>query len=395
MPVVGVPRRPGGLTEMVGQQATKVLSVHWGFGTGGVANYAVQFESVRQDGGIELRSLVFLKRGRQADRAAIARLQYAAVVDYAYAFYPVWLRSLRDVLRAYRPHFVISHGFNGHFIVFLARMLGWLEAIPIVTYHGPYHPMSRVGWLKKHLFDKFTYYYLKRHAVVVLSVAGHEARALGMHGVDKNKITVIHNGIVDVEAGVDARTRLRSEWRFRDEAVVIGIVSRLENIKGIADAIEAFALVYAECPAVRLVVVGSGSQEGELRQRVGDLGLHEYVVFAGFRADTVDCYAAMDIFLLPSLSECHSIALLEAMRAALPIVATAVGGNVETVVSGVEAELVPAGAPREIAGALLKLVHDAKYAHALADAARRRYLKDFTASVVSDKTRAWLRAIGS
>lgn len=372
-------------------QAVRVLSLHWGFGTGGVANYAAQLESVRDDGAIDMHSLVFVRRGRQVDLAGLDQLENRIVVEYSSMADPAWMKALRDTLRGIRPHLVITHGFNGHFIVFLARLFGWLDAIPVATYHGPYHAMSRSGMLKKFLFDRFTNYYLRKHAASVLSVAAHEARALMRNGVDQHKITVVHNGIADVSVPDASRERVRREWAAGPGDVLVGVVSRLEPVKGVADAVEAMLPVSRNCPSVRMIIIGSGSQEHALRELVDARGLAGHIVFAGFRSDIAACLSACDIFLLPSHSECHSIALLEAMRAAKPIVATDVGGNVETVADGAEALLVPAASPGRIAGAITTLVRDGSRARAMGDAARVRFLADFTAEVSVSKSRRWLR----
>lgn len=337
-----------------------------------------------------MRSLVFLRRGRLVDQTNLARLGKKKIVECGRWVGIEWLKSLRGELRDYRPHLVLSHGFNGHFIVFIAHMLGWLKGAPIATYHGPYHPMSRSGSIKKMAFDRFTDLYLKYYARAIVAVAGHERQALIQKGVDANKITVIHNGIIDTRAAQGAREQLRREWGIAPDTIMVGIISRLEPVKGIVDAIEALALVAPECAMVQMVIIGIGTQEAELKRLAAARGFGNRVHFVGFRSDVVDCYSAIDIFLLPSLSECHSIALLEAMRAARPIVATAVGGNIETVSTGEEAELVPAGAPRAMADALLSLIRNPTRSRLLGEAARRRFLAEFTAEVSLGKTVQWL-----
>lgn len=381
----------GILTGMPNRPVIKVLSVHWGFGPGGVANYAAQLESVCRDGTIDIRSLVFINRKRHVDRENLQRLKNRGVVEYGRGTGFGWLKRLRAELNGYGPQLVVSHGFNGHFIVFIARLLGWLRAVPVATYHGPYHPMSLQGVVKKQLFERFTNYYLRRHASAIAAVAAHEARALESRGVDRSRITVIHNGIADVVAPAGSRERLRSEWGVAADIPLIGVVSRLELVKGVADAIEAMAHVVRECPTVHMLIIGSGTREEELRSLAVARGLEQRVTFAGFRSDVVACLTAIDIYLLPSHSECHSIGLLEAMRAARPIVVTAVGGNVETVTPGMEALLVPAAAPRAMADALVALLRGRERAEALGIAARNRYLADFTAAEATQKTAQWLR----
>lgn len=375
---------------MTSAPVVNVLSVHWGYAPGGVAHYAAHTDTVYQGGSVSIRSVVVLCRGRPVDTANLARLRDKKVIERTSLLPGAWLKELREEFRHDRPRLVISHGFNGHFVVFVARLLGWTHAAPIATYHGPYHAMSMLGWFKKILFDGFSDFYLKYCARAILAVAGHGRDALLAKGVNEKRVTVIHNGIANLIADPGARERLRREWCIATDTIVIGIISRLEPVKGIMDAIQAFAFIAPECAALQMIIIGVGTQEAELKRSVVAAGFEDRVRFVGFRSDVADCHSAIDIFLLPSISECHSIALLEAMRAARPIVATSVGGNVETVSAGVEAELVPAGEPRAMAVALLSLIHDSQRARMLGEAARRRFLAEFTAEASLDKTVKWL-----
>lgn len=369
----------------------RLMSVHWGLGPGGVANYSIQLESVAQGGNIDIRSLVLLRPGRQVDEGSLVKLTNKRVVRSGGLLGMAWLKALRAELTEYQPHLVVSHGFNGHFLVFAAILLGWLKGLPVATYHGPYHPMTRSGRIKKFIFDGFTGYYLRRHANAVVAVAGHEAENLADSGVEAKKITVIHNGIPDVEPIRTARESIRLGWGIASGSSVIGIVSRLEPVKGVSDAIDAMKLIVKQDPSARMVIAGVGTQEAELKKQVALCQMDSCIHFAGFRSDVAEFLSAIDIFLLPSHSECHSIALLEAMRAGKPIVATAVGGNVETVVDGKEAVLVPVQDPRHMADAVLGLVENHERAQSLAAAARQRFLTDFTAEVSMARTATWLR----
>lgn len=375
---------------MTSTSVVKVLSMHWGFIPGGVAYYSAHIDAADSIGPVTIRSVVVLRRGLPVDTANLALLRDRKVIERSNMWPGAWLKELREEFQSCRAQLVISHGFNAHFIVFVARLLGWLDAVPIATYHGPYHAMSTLGLIKKLVFDIFTDFYLKHCAHAVAAVAGHGREDLLAKGIDARKVVVIHNGIPDADPDSAARERLRREWQIKPDTVLIGILSRLEPVKGIVDAIEAMALIARECAAARMLIVGIGTQEAELKRLVKSRGLEDRISFAGFRSDVADCYTAFDIFLLPSLSECHSIALLEAMRAARPIVATAVGGNVETVSAGVEAELVPVNAPRAIADGLLSLIRDPRRARLLGEAARRRFLADFTSEVSLRKTVHWL-----
>lgn len=126
-------------------------------------------------------------------------------------------------------------------------------------------------------------------------------------------------------SGADAK----ANFGFRGEDTVIGTVGRAEEQKGQIFLIEAFARVRAMSgnDSLRLLMVGDGRLLPQLKQEAIRLGVFEYCRFPGNIASLGDVYRAMDLFVLPSLWEGLSLALLEAMAAEIPVIATNVGGT--------------------------------------------------------------------
>jgi glycosyltransferase involved in cell wall biosynthesis len=176
---------------------------------------------------------------------------------------------------------------------------------------------------------------------------------------------------------------------------VVGIASRFDPIKGIAYLVDAFGRVARRNPQGKLVLIGSGPLEDTLRVQVRSLGFADRVVFTGFRTDIAACLEAMDVFVLPSLAEAHSISLLEAMRAAKAIVATNVGGNTESVRHEQEAIIVPPADPAAIAVALERLLSDATLRYDIGSRARERFLAEFTVDHMVGRTAKWLERIAA
>ena len=112
------------------------------------------------------------------------------------------------------------------------------------------------------------------------------------------------------------------------------------------------AQVQEHIPTVQLLLVGDGELRGDLEAQTRSLGLSEIVTFAGHRADIPEILATLDLFVLPSLWEGMLNAVLEAMAAGLPVVATAVGGTAEVVVDGVTGLLVTPRDPDALANAI-------------------------------------------
>ncbi|MGH8896664.1 MAG: glycosyltransferase [Egibacteraceae bacterium] len=158
-------------------------------------------------------------------------------------------------------------------------------------------------------------------------------------------------------------------------------VARLHPQKGLEDLVDAAAEVVGRRPDVRFVVAGDGPARHDLNQRIRAAGLQDQVLLLGNRDDVPSLAARACLFVLPSRFEGLPSAIIEAMGAGLPVVATAVGGVPELVDHGVTGWLVPAASPPALAKAILEaLACDLK---ATATAGRRRALEHFSASAMA------------
>jgi glycosyltransferase involved in cell wall biosynthesis len=147
-------------------------------------------------------------------------------------------------------------------------------------------------------------------------------------------------------------------------------VARLRREKGHDVLLDAFALVRREVPTARLVLVGDGEFAASVRAQVTAMGLGESVVFAGVVPDVWPYLAEADVFALASRSEAFGIAVVEAMAAGLPIVASASGGIPELVEPGVSGDLFPPGDHRVLASHLVRLLRSPERRAAMGQAAR-------------------------
>lgn len=191
-----------------------------------------------------------------------------------------------------------------------------------------------------------------------------------------SKYAVVRNGI-DVDRFARPRVRLF------EGAPVIGAVGRYSEEKGHRYLIEAMAELRRTLPRARLVLVGYGALEGELRGRSASLGLDGIVTFAGER-DSAEVLPAFDVFVQPSLYESQGLAILEAMAAGVPVVATAVGGVGDVVQDGETGLLVPAADPGALARAIVRLSESSALGTALAERASRRVREHFSSEKMVD-----------
>jgi glycosyltransferase involved in cell wall biosynthesis len=148
-------------------------------------------------------------------------------------------------------------------------------------------------------------------------------------------------------------------------------------VKDHASLLRAAARLRAAHPKLRVLLVGDGPSRGELETLAASLGITYIVTFAGERLGGGNYHHAFDVSVLCSLSEGFPNAIVEAMAAARPVAATAVGGSVDAVEDGVTGLLVPPSSPDALAGALDRLLGSAElrrdFGVAGRDRARARY----------------------
>jgi glycosyltransferase involved in cell wall biosynthesis len=189
-------------------------------------------------------------------------------------------------------------------------------------------------------------------------------------GADPNKTEVIRNGRnIEKYAGGNATSTLFDSLDLDNGEPIIGTVGRLVERKGHYDLLEAWPTILRSHPNVQLLIVGNGPERKGLQQRTKELNCGCSVSFAGRRDDVPDLLDAMDIFVFPSHYEGLPGALLEAMIAGLPVVATPVDGNSELIEDGVTGIFVPPHDSDTLADRLVELLSDPERQHTLGSAA--------------------------
>jgi glycosyltransferase involved in cell wall biosynthesis len=234
------------------------------------------------------------------------------------------------------------------------------------------------------LTDRLFRISLVRTAAVV-AVCEHARRHFVAAGVVPARLVgVVLNGIQVANfsaASPATRASARIALGIPEDAYVIGTVGRLNWAKDHALLLDAFALLRQQRPESRLVVIGDGGLREALYAHAARAGIAELVTFAGDRADVPKLLPAFDVFALTSVTEGYSIALLEAAAAALPVVASDVGGNREIVQDGVSGTIVRERTPESFARAIAELAASSEHRAQMGRNARR-WAEEF-ASVAS------------
>jgi glycosyltransferase involved in cell wall biosynthesis len=187
----------------------------------------------------------------------------------------------------------------------------------------------------------------------------------------RRPVAVLPSGTDTERFKPDAAKRgaMRARLGFRDDDVVLLNVSALERRKGTWRVIETLPQIRAQCPRVRYLIMGEGTERANLEQRAAALGVRDAIVFGGTTSDLAGYYNAADIFVMLSDEEAGSVALLEAMASGLPVVVSDNGGFRE-IVNASNGVAVNIADTQAIAASLIGLVRGASQRVALGMAAR-------------------------
>ncbi len=177
----------------------------------------------------------------------------------------------------------------------------------------------------------------------------------------KDIVETIYNGVDTRKFSPGlAQDDLIKKFQIDSQDILIGAVGRLSPEKGLEYLFSAVRELVNLYPRIKVLIVGDGDKKYRLslQEKVKDLELSSHIIIAGFYEDVPQILRCLDIFTLPSLWEGFNRSLLEAMACGLPVVATAVDGNVEIVQDGVNGLLVPPSNPGALASAIAELLKD-------------------------------------
>ena len=283
---------------------------------------------------------------------------------------PGWVYRCVRLIRQKQIDLLHAHEFNMNVY---SCMASWLSNVPsIATVHGKGYYVDR--WRRR-----LAYRAVASFSFRMVAVSQDVRRFLiEQVGVKSDNLVSIYNGIdqkcfLRSEDGM----QVRKDLGISDTVPVIGTIGNLYPVKGHIYLVKAAAHVVKRFPEAVFVFAGRGALLSELQQEAGRLGIESHVRFLGFREDIPPLLQAMDIFVLPSLSEGLPLSLLEAMASSKPVIATNVGGIPEVIVNEETGYLVPPMDHEHLASRMILLLGDKAKAQHLGRNGRNRVCEKF------------------
>lgn len=262
------------------------------------------------------------------------------------------VRAVRAFVEKNRIDVVHSHGYKSNIYAYLACRKRGTRLV--TTCHNWINANSKMS-----LYTRLDKFFLKRFDSVVAVSDAVRDQLLDV-GVSPGKVSVIGNGVSQEKfrtVSADKKS-VRAVLGLSSRAFVVGTVGRLSAEKGYDVLLEAAREVTGKRDDCFFLLIGDGPQRRELEEKARSLGIDGRIVFAGKRSDIPELLAAMDVFVMSSLTEGQPMALLEAMASGRPVVATTVGDVPKILKQGNAGLLVPPSDSKALAEGLLRVIED-------------------------------------
>ena len=310
-------------------------------------------------------SLISLRR---KDLSEDTLEQFGIDVTYLgrHKFDPRTFPELLRVLRAKQADVVHMHGYGA---TTFGRLCAWRLQIPAVLHEHANH--TDTPWFQK-VADRLLAPHTDLAIAVSESTAEFTTRARLMPA-ERTKVVYLGSPLDEFAR---ARTpgeiaAARASLGLDAETIAVGTVTRLMPSKGNQYLVAAVPEIVRRQPRARVLIVGEGELEGELRAQASALDLGDALVFVGFRRDVAEVLSALDLVVFPSLWEGTPLTAFEALAAGKPIVATDADGLLDILTSGHDAVVVPKRDAQALAEAVIALIEDPARAARLAQGARQ------------------------
>ncbi len=299
----------------------------------------------------------------------IVNIDLGAGVDSSSGVFAIL--KLARLLRKERMQILHAHDLWSNLAGMAAAMLA---RVPVII--TSQRDLSHDAWYGTYR-RRFLRLMQSRSSAVVTNAKAIRDGLIDRDGVPAAKILVVYNG-VDLERFRTSVDRTQIIRGSEGKKLIVLVGNMISEVKGHSVLISAAMEVVRRHPEVQFVLVGDGKMRAQFESQVAVSGLTQHFAYLGRRIDIPQILASCDIAVLPSLAEGLPNAVLEYLAAGLPVVASALGGNVEVIQDGVNGLLVPPQNPQALSDALLRLLDDPQLAWHLANSGRNHVANNFS-----------------
>lgn len=266
-----------------------------------------------------------------------------------------------------------SHGYKADFYSYFISMFKNKNLLLFSTVHT-----WKLNTFSERMYKIIDKLILRKFGHVV-TVSLELCEELDRSGFNNEMVDYIPNGVdVDSFVNVSNHKNPRSDFGVRSTDFVVGCVASLTSEKAQEYLIEAASLLLPEFPELRVVLIGDGGRRSYLENYAGALHVSDFIIFTGYRNDVRELYAGLDVFALVSKYEGLPMALLEAMAAGVPVVASAVGAIPDVVGDNEFGLLVRSGSAADIVDSVRSLITDNSLRNKLSLKGRSRVEEKFS-----------------
>jgi len=281
-----------------------------------------------------------------------------------------------------RREYQILHAHLAFGPAFVATMLGRLLGKRVIVKLGGSGSIGDVHTSQRTWRGQLRLAAIRRWADIVIVLTDVMRNEALSAGIPPGHIRIFNNGIDASSYKFDTSKVEAKHQLGLDGKTLLLFVGRLDPVKSLSTVLEALALSLDLSPALHLIIVGDGPERIRLETQAKTLGVTNMVEFPGNQKDVRRYLQAADMFVLPSITEGISNALLEAMAAGVACLATPVGGNLEVLVQGKYGVLIPVGDANAWAKALTEIGNDPALRAKLGQLARERIFNQYDFNVV-------------
>ena len=338
-------------------------------------------------------SVILFNRGRLGKEIESLGIPVTVFPETEWGSGKIFLELVREFTKS-NIRIIHTHKYKDTILAAPAAKLCGIRHV-VRTVHGLREPFEGLQAFKMSLYETIERMVHRYCIETLIGVSSQIERKCKEEDV-VSSVTCIRNGI-DLEGKPfpTDRWRTRRDLGIDPGTCLIGTVGRLNPVKGIPHLLEAARILLRQGANVKVLVVGDGSIRLDLMTQTRDMGISENIVFLGHREDTEQLLQAMDIFVLPSLSEGIPMALLEAMTSSLPVIVSRVGGIPEMVEDEISGLLVNPGDPENLARMCRRVMENHELAERLGRAARERAGTEFSSAIMAQKVAHLYRNLAS